>query len=66
MYLYIQLVVFTDRAQGITQYDESFLINIDRLTGDDYKGVGEGYSYQIQNTFKHKIAIVDKKSFVER
>lgn len=35
-----KLVIFTDRAQGLAQYDSSYLINIDRLTGDDYKGVG--------------------------
>jgi hypothetical protein len=36
------------------------------LTGDDYKGVGEGYSYQVQNTFHHKIAIVSSTNHVER
>jgi len=34
------LVVFTDRAQGFTLYDDSLLVNIDRLANDDYKGVG--------------------------
>jgi hypothetical protein len=59
-------VIFTDRAQGFTQYDNSYLINIDRLTGDDYKGVGEGYSYVVDNVFTHKIAIVSKSSNIER
>lgn len=35
-----KLVIFTDRAQGFAQFDSSYLINIDRLAGDDYKGVG--------------------------
>ena len=34
------MVVFTDRPQGFTTYDDDLLINIDRLAGDDYKGVG--------------------------
>lgn len=58
--------MFTDRAQGFAQYDNSYLINIDRLTGDDYKGVGEGYFYQIQNTFYHKIGIVSSSNHIER
>jgi hypothetical protein len=58
--------MFTDRAQGFAQYDSSYLINIDRLAGDDYKGVGEGYFNQIQNIFHHKIGIVNSKQFIER
>jgi hypothetical protein len=52
--------MFTDRAQGIAQFDSSYLINIDRLAGDDYKGVGEGYSNIVKNIFNHKIGIVSK------
>lgn len=59
-------MIFTDRAQGFTQYDNSYLINIDRLAGDDYKGVGEGFFHQIQNTFSHRIGVVGKDEFVER
>jgi hypothetical protein len=33
-------VAFVDRALGVTTYDGSILINVDRLAGDDYKGVG--------------------------
>lgn len=36
----LKFIAFLDRAQGITTYDGSMLINIDRLAGDDYKGVG--------------------------
>ena len=60
------MVIFTDRAQGFAQYDNSYLINIDRLAGDDYKGVGEGYSYIVDNVFHHKIGVVSKSSNVER
>lgn len=38
-----KLVIFNDRAAGIALYEKSFLLNIDRIAGDDYKGVGEGY-----------------------
>jgi hypothetical protein len=60
------MIVFTDRAQGLTLYDESLLINIDRLAGDDYKGVGEGYNKQISNTFKFKVGIIAKDNNIER
>jgi hypothetical protein len=60
------MIVFTDRAQGVTLYDQSLLVNIDRLAGDDYKGVGEGYNKQINNTFKFKIGLIDKQSNLER
>ena len=55
-----------DHAYGFTTYDGAFLLNIDRLTSDDYKGVGEGYMYLIQNTFRQRIALVDKNNFIER
>lgn len=58
------MVVFTDRAQGVTLYDQSLLVNIDRLAGDDYKGAGEGYNKQINNTFKFKIGLIDSQSKV--
>lgn len=58
------MVVFTDRPQGFTTYDDDLLINIDRLAGDDYKGVGEGFTKQINNTFKHRIAIVPENENV--
>ena len=57
------MVLFTDRAQGVTLYDGSLLINIDRLTGDDYKGVGEGYFQQIDLIYRHRIALVDRNSY---
>jgi hypothetical protein len=59
-------VIFTDRAQGFAQYDNAYLINIDRLSGDDYKGVGEGYNYLFDNVFQHKIGLVSKSSAIER
>ena len=62
----MQLVVFTDRAQGFTLYDDSLLVNIDRLAGDDYKGVGEGYSFLVHNTFRFKIGLLAKNDFSER
>lgn len=34
------MVVFTDRAGGISLFDKAMIINIDRITSDDYKGVG--------------------------
>jgi hypothetical protein len=55
-----------DRAQGIALYDKSFLINIDRLAADDFKGIGEGYYYQVNNTFRHRLALVDRNNFIER
>ena len=60
------MVVFTDRPQGFTTYDDDLLINIDRLAGDDYKGVGEGFTKQITNTFKHRIAIVPESENIQR
>ncbi len=32
--------MFLDRAHGFTVFDGAFLLNIDRLAMDDYKGVG--------------------------
>jgi hypothetical protein len=61
-----KIVIFTDRAQGFTTFDNDLLINIDRLAGDDYKGVGEGYSQQINNTFKHRIALLSSNDNIER
>lgn len=60
------MILFTDRAAGFTQYDKSFLLNIDRLAGDDYKGVGEGYYYQVMNTFRYKLGLVADTDFIER
>lgn len=60
------MVVFTDRAQGVTKYDNALLINIDRLASDDYKGVGEGYFNAVRNSFRHRIGLVSKDSYVER
>ncbi len=42
------------------------LINIDRLAGDDYKGVGEGYSFIRENRFNLKFAITSKDDDLER
>lgn len=42
------------------------LINIDRLAMDDYKGVGEGYSFVRQNKFNFKFAITSKSDDIER
>ena len=50
----------------MTQYDKSYLININRLAGDDFKGIGEGYFEQKSLKYRHKIAIVGKNSYPER
>lgn len=42
------------------------LINIDRLAGDDYKGVGEGYSFIKENKFNFRFAITSKDDDLER
>ena len=55
-----------DRAQGATTYDKALLINIDRLAGDDYKGVGEGYMSVVTNTFRLKFGIVGENDDIER
>lgn len=34
------MVIFTDRARGVSLYDGSFIVNVDRLTSDDARGVG--------------------------
>jgi hypothetical protein len=50
----------------LTLFDNSLLLNIDRLASDDYKGVGEGYSKMITNTFRLKVAIVSATEHPER
>lgn len=35
-----KLLFFTDRAQGVSTYEQDLLINYDRLAMDDGKGVG--------------------------
>ena len=42
---------------GVSTYDGSLLVNIDRLAMDDYKGVGEGYGFIRQNNFRFKLGI---------
>jgi hypothetical protein len=42
------------------------LINVDRLAGDDYKGVGEGDMFVKENTFNFRFAITSKEDDVER
>lgn len=55
-----------DRAQGVTLFDRFLMVNIDRLAGDDYKGAGEGYSFQIKNRFRHRVGLFGKDEVVER
>ena len=55
-----------DRAQGVTTYDGSLMINVDRLAGDDYKGVGEGYMFVRENRFNFKFGVTSKEDDVER
>lgn len=55
-----------DRALGVAIYENSLLLNIDRLDMDDGKGVGEGYSVQMQNKFHFKTAIISEKDNIER
>lgn len=61
-----KMLFFTDRAQGVAAFENGLLINFDRLAMDDGKGVGEGYSRSIQNTFHYKFAVVKEKFDLER
>lgn len=56
-----KMIFFSDRAQGVSAYNESLLINFDRLAYDDGKGVGEGYLKIVQNTFHYKFGIVSAR-----
>ena len=58
--------MFLDRALGVSTYDGSLLVNIDRLAMDDYKGVGEGYGFVRQNRFRFKLGITAKDDDLER
>ena len=61
-----KFLLFVDRAFGVAIYDNSLLLNIDRLDMDDGKGVGEGYNRQVKNTFHLKTAIISDKDNIER
>ncbi len=52
---------FVDRAQGVALYDGAFIFNIERLAGDDYKGVGEGYMYVNEHKYSQKFGVVPVK-----
>jgi hypothetical protein len=54
-------VSFVDRAQGVALYDGAFIFNIERLAGDDYKGVGEGYMYVNEHKYSQKFGVVPVK-----
>jgi hypothetical protein len=59
--------VGTDRAQGVSAYDShSLIVNIERITAEDGKGLGEMYRYYDNSTFRHKIAIVRADNDIER
>lgn len=55
------MIFFSDRAQGVSAYDESLLINFDRLAYDDGKGVGEGYLKTVSNIFHYKLGVVSAR-----
>jgi hypothetical protein len=61
-----KFLFFADRAHGVASFNQNLLINIDRITMDDGKGVGEGYTLLINNTFRHKFAIISSNDNTER
>jgi hypothetical protein len=61
-----KIVFFTDRATGVASYNQDLLINFDRLTLDDGKGVSENYNQLINNTWRYKFAIVTADDHIER
>ena len=61
-----KMVFFTDRAQGVAPYQSALLINFDRLTMDDGKGVGQAYTTMTKNTFHYKFAITESTEMIER
>jgi hypothetical protein len=60
------MLFFTDRAQGVASYDKDLLINFDRLTFDDGKGVSETYTKSVSNIFRYKFAIISAQDDMER
>lgn len=61
-----KLLFFTDRAQGVASFERDLLINFDRLAMDDGKGVGEGYTKTVNNTFRYKFALISNQDDTER
>jgi|JI6StandDraft_1071083.scaffolds.fasta_scaffold01273_18 hypothetical protein len=62
-----KLVVSNDRAQGIAlQGNNTLLINLDRYTGEDRRGAGEGYNFIIRGIYRHRIAITGPNDDIER
>ena len=61
-----KFLFFTDRAQGVASFEKDLLINFDRLAMDDGKGVGEGYSKTMNNTFRYKFALISNQDDTER
>ena len=61
-----KFLFFTDRAQGVAAFQKDLLINFDRLAMDDGKGVGEGYSKTVNNTWRYKFAIISNQDDSER
>jgi hypothetical protein len=61
-----KFLVFLDRAQGVAMYNQNLLINLDRLGMDDGKGIGEGYSRVVKNTFHYKMGIMSENDDMER
>ena len=62
-----KLVVFTDRSQGVSIYeDNEIIVNIDRLTFEDGKGVGESYTISANHNMRHKIGVVSATDDIER
>lgn len=56
-----KFLFFTDRAQGVASFEKDLLINFDRLAMDDGKGVGEGYSKIMNNTYRYKFALISNQ-----
>jgi len=61
-----KLVFFSDRAQGVAFDEESMLINFDRNTLDDGKGIGEPYLKVERNTWRYKFGVVEATNDIER
>lgn len=50
------MIVMTDRAQGVASFNDGEIeINIERLAGEDGRGVGETLSRRESHVFKHKL-----------
>lgn len=61
------MVVGVDRAEGVAIHSSNtLLLNLERITFDDDRGIGEGYSKGDPLTFRHKVGLVDANNDIER